>query len=479
MFWRSIIGSAIIVSLTAAIDVSSANEVSAVVAAFKSRAYGPENEGCTTTGRTLKPGDDWLERLKNGKPGDLFLLRGGTYKLNSTLSLPNGEPDSPIVIQPYNCEAVTLLGVSDNPGIGTTMLPGKYNIIAGLRIESATHETSIEIKGAVRNVEFRNNAIYGGRNDAIRIVGGVSNIVFSGNDINSGPGQLRGITGSSGGHVFVIGNREKESPDRVRLVRNKIRGSYFGDITKGDDVIAVVAGENIVIEDNFITENYNIEQVIDIKSRGSQTPVTIRGNALYDNFLGTHGGQDGGFAAAQTSCEIIIGDHDAPPELRQHMIDSNYLQRGICIGASQRSGSALIRNNIVHANATTTPGAIFNRVYNTVVTNNTFYRGGFKIGRSKGCIPAGQLVFRNNIFFETFVKDQTTRCPSNLYTVANNILYRLPSRFERGAQASNTSADPSFVNPTAGDFRLRADSYAALSGERKADIGAAITVPTR
>jgi hypothetical protein len=262
-----------------------------------------------------------------------------------------------------------------------------------------------------------------------------------------------------------------EVPDGVYIVRNKIRGAYFGDLTAGDDTIAVAGGNNVVIEANWFTENYNIEQVIDIKSGWSRVPVVIRSNVFQNNFLGTHGGQDGGPTVAMNSAEIVVGDHDAPPALLQHVIEDNRFERGISVGASKRPGSTIIRNNIFHARATNTPRIIFNQAYNTLVINNTFYRGGFKIGRAHGCIPVGGLTFKNNIFYETFVQDQTNNCPNNSYTLTHNALYKLPSGFKHGVQQSNITTDPFFINPAAGDFRLKADSAARSVGEGGMSIG--------
>jgi hypothetical protein len=190
-----------------------------------------------------------------------------------------------------------------------------------------------------------------------------------------------------------------------------------------------------------------------------------------NNFLGTHGGQDGGPDAAMYGPEIVIGDHDIPPALLQHVVEDNRLERGISVGASKRPGSALIRNNILHAKATRAPKIIFNQAYNTLVINNTFYRGGFKIGRVRGCIPVGGLTFKNNIFYETFVQDQTDDCPANSYTLTYNALYRLPSGFQRGVQQHNITTDPAFINPSAGDFRLQAQSAARRVGAEGMSMG--------
>jgi hypothetical protein len=180
-------------------------QTSAATSAVISKTYGPANEPCTTDGMPLLPSDNWKNRLEGAKPGDIFLLRVGTYRFTDTLVLPSGSVDKPIVLKPYNCEAVTMFGESSTPGHGVMMRPGSYNTIAGLHIESTTHVGLINLHGKTRQVEFRHNILYGGRNDAITVRGGVTNITFVGNDINSGPGQLcTATTSSCGGHVFVV-----------------------------------------------------------------------------------------------------------------------------------------------------------------------------------------------------------------------------------------------------------------------------------
>jgi hypothetical protein len=240
----------------------------------------------------------------------------------------------------------------------------------------------------------------------------------------------------------------------------------------GDDTIAISAGNNIVIEDNWFTQNYNIEQVIDIKSSLSSVPVVIRGNLFENNFLGKHGGQDG--PNPPDAPEIIVGDFGNASSLRRHVIEYNRFERGISLGASSRLASALITNNIIDAQRISRPTIVFARVYNTMIANNTFYRGGFKVGRYDSCvIPSGGLVFKNNIFYETYIADQTQRCPANRFTVAYNVFHALGSSFAGAAKdLYNMSVDPGFVNVSAGDFRLKSDSPALTAGERGSETGA-------
>jgi hypothetical protein len=84
------------------------------------------------------------------------------------------------------------------------------------------------------------------------------------------------------------------------------------------------------------------------------------------------------------------------------------------------------------------------------------------------------LTFKNNIFYETFVQDQTDNCPDNSYTLTYNALYRLPSGFKRGVQQHNITTDPGFINPAAGDFRLQAESAARRVGAEGMSMGVSL-----
>jgi hypothetical protein len=358
---------------------------------------------------------------------------------------------------------------------------GSNAVLAGIDLESTTHRTLISLSD-VSNVTIRNNKLSGGKNDAFNIGASANNIIYSGNDINSGSaGTACSGCGSTGGHTFTIGPYSGTPPNGVTIRGNRIRGSFFGDVMAGDDAIAVISGNNVVIEDNWIADHYNIEQILDIKQRNSTSPVTFRNNVVENNFLGTKGGQDNG-PGSGGPC-IVIGDHDSPSALKQHKIEGNWFEDCahasnpandwfISIGDGNRPGSALVRNNVYYGRGAVNPNMIFNQAYNTLVLNNTIFRGGFKIGRSGGCIPANHLTFKNNIFYETYVNDQTDSCPGNKYALLYNDLYNLPKGFERGNQANNITANPQFVDSASGDFALKATSPAIDAGENGVDMGA-------
>jgi hypothetical protein len=442
--------------------------------------YGPDLEPCTQAGVAVEPGDGWRERLEGARPGETILLRGGTYALAGSLRLPSGTPGQPILIKPYDCEAVKLRPMAHAPGIGDALTAGSHVTVASLDIESASHESLLKVRNA-RDLELRHNRLAGGRNDAFVVSGG-EDLRFIGNAINSGPGQRTGITESSGGHLFYLkASDDGRGPRGVQIAGNHIEGSYFGDLVSGDDVFAVQAGDDVVIENNLITAQYNIENIIDIKTSGSSTPVVFRANRAADNFKGTKGGQD---HHRPEAC-LVVGDSRSGPALR-HLIADNLFDGCpggfFSIGGGERTGSALITGNLFRdaAEAGEPVAGVIARAVDTEVAHNVFYRGALQLGRGYGCsktqMPQG-LVIRDNIFDGTSIVDRTEDCPEVGYRLEHNLFHRLPSGFKRRIARGNRELDPRFRDPGAGDFSLQAGSPAIGAATDGRNLGPAAEPP--
>jgi hypothetical protein len=445
-----------------------------IATAAPAMAYGPDLEPCAVDGLVVDPDGDWQRRIEDARPGSTILMRAGSYPLRGRLKLPSGTAGHEIVIKPYDCEQVALIASAESPGVSHVLEPGSFVTVAGLVIESDTHENLVRIGSGQQSVVLRNNRLIGARNDAFLISGG-EGIVVQGNYINSGPGQRSGITKSSGGHIFYLKNDGSSPPPAdVRIIGNHLEGAYFGDLVSGDDVFAVQAGDGIVIEHNRITNQFNIENIIDIKTANSASPVIFRNNDAFDNFKGSKGGQDHG---TPEPC-ITIGDADRPPQL-QHLIEGNVFDGCpggfFSVGGGKRTGSALIVNNLfLDRSGDPNPGAIARSV-DTEIAHNIFYHGALKIARSGSACGSGamplRLRVRDNVFYRTRIVDQTDDCPAIDYLLANNVLYDLPQGFERGDQQGNLNVDPRFRSAETGDFSLLPDSPATGAGSDGRDIG--------
>lgn len=439
-------------------------------------AYGPSLEPCASDGVVVEPGSDWQRRIAEARPGSVILMRGGRYELGGSLKLPDGTVEERITIKPHDCEQVTLAATAQTLGIGQVLEPGSFVTLAGLHIESDTHESLVKIRAGIQDFVLRNASLVGGRNDAFLISGG-KNIVVEGNYINSGPGQRAGITASSGGHLFYIKEGVSgHGPRNIRIVGNHVEGDHFGDLVAGDDVFAVAAGHDILIANNRITNHFNVENILDIKIKNGSRPVVFRGNYASDNFKGSRGGQDHG---APAPC-VTVGDRNRGPGLR-HVIEGNVFDGCpggfLSVGGGTRTGSASIVNNLFRdpsRNRHPVAGAIA-RSFDTEIAHNVFYGGALGIGRrGHGCdsatMPDG-LVIRDNIFHGTRIIDRTDDCPTVNYLLISNVLYDLPHGFERGRQEGNLGTNPRFRSAETGDFSLLPDSPAIGAASDGQDIG--------
>jgi hypothetical protein len=394
--------------------------------------------------------------------------------LRGRLELPSGTAGQAIVIKPYGCEQVALMASADSFGVGHVLEPGSYVTVAGLHIESDSHESLVRIGGGQHDFELRNNRLLGGRNDTFPISGG-ERIVFRGNHIDSGPGQRSGITKSSGGHIFYLrDDGSGRAPRDVRVIGNLVAGAYFGDLVAGDDVFAVQAGDAILIADNRIMNQFNIENIIDIKLKNGSSPVVFRNNHASDNFEGSKGGQDHG---RPEPC-ITIGDSDREPPL-QHIIEGNVFDGCpggfLSVGGGRRTGSALIVNNLFVDRSKRARSGVIARSTDTEIAHNVFYRGALTIARKGSTCGSARLPvrlsIRDNVFHGTRIVDQSDDCPTIDYVLAHNVLYDLPQGFERGRRQGNLSVDPRFRSVETGDFSLRPDSPAIGGGSDGHDIG--------
>jgi hypothetical protein len=436
--------------------------------AGNTQTYGPANEVCQTNGTVLEPTDSWERIIEHSPPGATYLLRGGTYSINTTLIMPAGLPGRSITVKPYDCEAVTMKSThSGSPG--NAIMPRSHNVFAGLRIVADHTPSLVRIDGKnlgfIEDVVFRNNILTGGQSSVFNINTDAHYITIVGNVID-------GV--AKDGSVIRIGRGTGSvTPSHINIDRNRISKAYFGNVGAGDDVIEVTAADHLVISNNLFTEAYNIENVIDLKLQHSSVPVVIDGNHFEANHLGTFGGDD------SNSICLIIGDPATVAKRLRHLIRNNTFVncRGgaIAIGGGNRKGSAWVENNIFYHDTNTladAQGGYFN-ADDTLLINNTFYRGGFKIGWSRAScnsLPQG-LIIKNNIFYETRIQDQTDRCPSIDYQLVYNLWNNLPSKFERGVQKYNKTGDPLFISPSKLDFRLKNGSPAQASGAGEVDMG--------
>ena len=361
--------------------------------------FTPEWEGIIE-GEVNVPG-----RGRRIRPGDIILLRGGSYlpqtrdrradnRGQAFLSPISGRAGNPITLKSFNCERVTIRQGG--------LAPNSFNIIAGIRVRynpihrtcpqpnfrtqtTRCHAVLLEPSsgGVLTQVTLRNNDLIGGGNpipklpsdirdpDAgqgrgVFIKGNVRDVVILGNLINA--------SGLAGQTILFEGdaNDPDDRPRDVTIAQNRIeKNAINADEVGSDDLVEISnVGPGIVIEENLLTNAFNIEQAIDIKGQATAS-IKIIGN-LFDGdslFQGDIGGE-GCFecddedirpdckmrkSGIQTICGpcMLIGNDEnvaPPPVIPRHEIIGNTFvncEQGFGINTSpNRMSKLFIADNV-------------------------------------------------------------------------------------------------------------------------------------
>ena len=405
----------------------------------------------------LSTEDPWSAALTDStQPGTQFLLHGGLYQATDKLWLKAGTPSTPLLIKPYNCEAVTIQG-SIRPNSDTT--------IAGIKIRAFGID---DIKWAIRfdgknggtitNTILRNNTILGGTIDAIRLSGDVHNIRIEGNHIDGG---------ESGHDIFVTAETSGLQPSAITITQNRLTKQYFDQAS--EDMIQVRDTGAITITGNVCTDGLNMEQCIDIKS--TTAPLLIAYNVFDGDNLHLLGkGED-----LSGGC-MVIHESDGHPE--QHLIEHNSFHhcKGTAIrfasGLRDEQSSALLRYNLFLQSKITDGTILVEEATDLHFISNSVILGELKLGNSSQTRFPQNTVVQHNIFYQTAIDDNLLPSAA-AYDCAYNLLYQLEGDGFSTASCSHTvNADPQFLDIVESDFHLQPGSPALGSGENGSDLGA-------
>jgi hypothetical protein len=304
-----------------------------LMTAVQVKAYGPQKESCTTNGIEIDAGDNVSNIIAAGNPGDTFLLRSGTHRLQRKLFIPAGTASRPITIKPHGCGKVTL---ETN---GNSIQPNDYNIIAGLTI-SATDGTgdSIKVTASAGNprtgIVVRNNKFIGNASfSQMRISGNVTKTTISGNDIQHERGKS--VT-------LRVRNSGSQRPHDIAIDGNKFSNcgedcfqpQGAGSFTLSDNHFVGPADENLVDiksvrDDSFIFNNtFECGNVVKgclllHGKNASGASVTIDGNRFLDcpksdapqvrlgrqQVANTYHVRDNTFDTSGNSCRSLVTDN--------------------------------------------------------------------------------------------------------------------------------------------------------------------------
>ncbi|MCB0107046.1 MAG: hypothetical protein KDE53_14095, partial [Caldilineaceae bacterium] len=421
-----------------------------------------ETERSRPSATVLSPEDNWEHILTSeDAAAHTFLLRGGIYQATDKLWLKAGNASSSTVLKPYNCEQVILR---------TSLRPSSHTVIAGMQIEATGIDDTKWVvrfdgkdRGRITDIVLRNNRILGGTEDAIRINDDALNILIQGNAIDGG---------EKGHDIFVTGTREGSQPDGIVITQNLLTKEYFA--TASEDMIQVRDVGSVKITSNTCTNGINMEQCIDIKS--TTKPLWISHNLFDgDNLHRLGKGEDGA-----GGCMVI---HESDGHAEQHVIVNNLFRhcKGTIIrfapGTRDEISSALIRYNLFIQSAnpqnetdiSTMPIEI---AADLQFTNNTMVYGLLKLGNGDQSRLPQNLLFQDNIFYQTAIEDHTNH-DQPAYHCTHNLIYRASqSGFSAVPCTQTITDDPHFVDSTRDNYYLLPDSPALGSGTNGNDRGA-------
>ncbi len=364
------------------------------------------------------PFDSIRSAVRVAKPGTRILVQPGVYRGNTSLSGLRGEPGRPIAIVANGDVVLEAAGVS-------TILSGsdlRYVVIEGFTLRGAvTHAINFDDGGSYQTpAEFlvlRRLTITGsgsgGNNDCVKL-SGVDRFFVLESD----------ISGCNRGEII----------DMVGCHEGLIAGNYLHD--------TVAAG---------------------VQAKGGSADILIHGN-VFENIPGRAVN-----AGGSTGLEFFR-PLDAPYEAARIRVISNVFLRN---GAESGATVAYVGCD----------ACVF--AHNTIFEPRTWVARILQESTSPRFVPSRQGLFVNNIIvlnqadLRAFVNVGAGTAPQT-FVFGSNLWYALdrPENWSgpvlSGGVPAETGSiiqrDPGFLNPSAGDYRIRRGSPAQGAG-RATDVG--------
>jgi hypothetical protein len=434
------------------------------LAAYKDAGNGPythyvdpQSPNCTNTSNNY--GSAAVPRCT--MPATVFITAGAVVEVHGTVSgsipamIYNGTAAAPIFVRGANASTK---GAFSTVGV---RVRGHYLIYENLEfITGGLDIRPNDVTEAVHHIAVRHSYIHAGANVYLTGLAGslVTQVVVYDN-------QIYTDNFDPNGGEFVEHDKHGVSFDAfaedVWIVDNDIRG-------QSGDAVGNGHGANWTIKRFYIGRNLlhgTGENGVDLKEVDG---VVVSQNKMY-HFTGLSSGDDG------LAVVVHYGPNDSAKNVWVIFNDiSDAVSVGIQVGGSQVFETYFI-GNIVHdvhnANRTgkafETWGSCKTNVVGNIFVNND---NGVKASGTGAC---GKLVLKNNIIANIpnaggFSID---RLGNSGYAVAAEISHNLlyPAGPSLGVNCTDCLiADPLFVSPSLGDFRLQAGSLGIDAGDTHA-----------
>jgi len=361
--------------------------------------------------------------------GDILYLRGGTYKINKTLTLRyNGTLEAPITISGYKNEKVIIDGeysVVGSEGNHIIYIKNKNSII--LRNFTVTRSPHIGIIVAnSTHITLEHLTITHTRASGIWFINGSDSKILN-NEINECTewGQDESISVVHSDHVEVAYNHVHHNGNNGNMNSNV--GYHWNgigiDIKNGCNYIDVHHNHVHDVESNGIY----------IDARGNTSYIKIYNNKVYN-------------CAIRGNCITMANEASSGDRIEYIYIYNNIVWNGV---------------NGINVGYGSMPPNVFHNVY---IVNNVSYGNkynGLKLTTEKG---STNIIVANNIFRNNGSKDAVNE-NGGMYGIimeSNNL-----SKTNGMVGTNYSTDDPLFVNEAFHDFHLQSSSPLVEAGTNK------------
>ncbi len=411
-----------------------------------------------TNGNDANPGTEaqpWRtiqKAMSAATPGSTVNIRAGTYPERLTVNV-SGTAGNFVTFQPYGFTGAPGCGGHTGVPCGGEAVVLDYSSLGtvsdGVPYLKMSGQSYVRIQG----LTFQNLSWIGGMQRGIWFTGGSHDVEFKFNRIANVHTTAPLDRQNALLHFWIDSGSHDVS----------VYGNEIGPIDTSDgEVLTPVNCDRVTIERNWI---HDTDQIAINVGQGA-TNTAVRGNYLEYCSMARDGSARYGIFAG-----TIYNNGAAFTTIEDNVVTRSGLAIEVSAEPSYPvSHDIVIRNNVVaNSSSCIMLGNWYStdtsRITGVQVTNNTLY----------GCQTGLEMQPFSNVQYEDNIVASCQTAIVNPAGMSPAMDYNLYSGGGSGPDAHKVTADPKFVNATAGDFRLAPGSPAIDAGNpafTTADVGA-------
>lgn len=388
----------------------------------------------TNNGSLSSPFKTFAKGVATMSAGDKLYILGGTYTERLVVA-KSGTSTLPLDISSYNGQTVVIDGTNSKANL--VDLTGSYINVSGLEVKNSTGYC-INMIGTFQ--KFQNSIVHDC--SAMGIYTNGKNNIISGNTVYKASTVNSGFTMSSG---WGSGIKVRVGGQNILIENNTVYNNY-------GEGIAVTRASNTIVRNNKVYDNYSVNIYVD-----NSYDITVEKNFSYctpNSGFERNGNRPYGFAIGEESY-TGWGAQLARVTLKNNI--SAFCYKGVATFNADVSGGGLdtvsILNNTLWGNTGTALSLAYDatKQRNTVVANNIIHQADNKLAYIQN--KTGITLYNN--FWSTNKLTQTTATP-------------IPAAPGTAAGANDKKGDPKFVVTfpayLASDYILSSTSTAINGG---------------